>query len=354
MTSIFDWYTKDHKRADLKRILDLGAQQHPLGLGANFLEKDLWVTEILRMLFEEKLLGQEMDVAFKGGTALSKCWCTIERFSEDIDLSIHWSDLAQSTDEAEDWAQTTSNPSQIRRFRKKQSERLTEWSAALTERLNARLTKFGIEGLTAKLDPSSSGERIEIHYPAVVDTSSAYQLDHVLLEIGGRNRGRPANPHPVSTYLAEIPDLQALALPSATVNVYDQAYILWEKLTALHQFSTQDKDPTSAIRLARHWYDADRILNAGFPDPLDTVDAMKAVIEMKSARWAQPGVDYTAIARGNLVLVPDGDRYQAIEQDHQTAIDGGLFFGQPDSFDVIVQRLSDVQARINEAFSADA
>ena len=121
------------------------------------------------------------------------------------------------------------------------------------------------------------------------------------------------------------------------------------KLTALHQFSTQDRDPTSAARLARHWYDADRILNSGFPEPLDAQEAMTDVIEMKSARWAQPGVDYLGIAQGGLVLVPDGDRYTAIEKDHQAAVDGGMFFNPPDAFDAITKRLSDAQEHINRA-----
>ena len=228
MSSIFNGYTNPTKKSELKELLTYGAQQHPLGLGASFLEKDLWVTEILRLLYDECLLDEGLDVAFKGGTALSKCWRTIERFSEDIDLSVHWSDLAGSTDEASDWAQTTTNPSQIKKFRKQQAKRLTEWSMNLTESLNHRFREYGIEGLSAELDPESSGERIEINYPAVLETGSAYQLDHVLLEFGGRNRGRPSNPHTVSAYLSEIPDLDTFVFPAATVNAYDQAYILWE------------------------------------------------------------------------------------------------------------------------------
>lgn len=86
--NIFDYYRSASQRRELQEILSYAAQQHPSGLGASFLEKDLWVTEILRLLFNEGLLG-DLSVAFKGGTALSKCWNVIERFSEDIDLSVH-------------------------------------------------------------------------------------------------------------------------------------------------------------------------------------------------------------------------------------------------------------------------
>lgn len=106
--SIFDYYQSAPQRRELEEILSYAAQQHPSGLGASFLEKDLWVTEILRLLFNESLLGN-YSVAFKGGTALSKCWNLIERFSEDIDLSIHWADLAGCTAEEEQkiWEQST-------------------------------------------------------------------------------------------------------------------------------------------------------------------------------------------------------------------------------------------------------
>lgn len=50
-----------------------------------YVEKDYWVTFALRTIFHNKV-GE--DVIFKGGTALSKCYDLIDRFSEDIDLVV--------------------------------------------------------------------------------------------------------------------------------------------------------------------------------------------------------------------------------------------------------------------------
>ena len=117
MTDIFDFYRDPTKHDDLKAILDLGAQKHPAGLAQNFLEKDIWVAEILRLLYDENLLGAHLT-AFKGGIALSKCWKAIERFSEDIDLSIHWSDLAGEPGEVAAWEQSIqSNSQNLGRFK---------------------------------------------------------------------------------------------------------------------------------------------------------------------------------------------------------------------------------------------
>lgn len=83
--NLFELYADKSKHSELAALFNFASTQHQFGLAANFLEKDLWVTEVLRLLYDEELLGV-MSVAFKGGTALSKCWQVIQRFSEDIDL----------------------------------------------------------------------------------------------------------------------------------------------------------------------------------------------------------------------------------------------------------------------------
>lgn len=345
--SILDFYTSPEKREELKALLILAGQKHPDGLAPNFLEKDIWVTEILRLLYDEKLLG-DMSVAFKGGTALSKCWKVIERFSEDIDLSIHWADLAEADDEAEAWEKSVQSGSQQQKFRKKQQARLMEWSASLVRKLNERFAQYGINELKAELDEESKGEKVNVHFPRVTANDSDYQLDHVLLEFGGRNRGRPTKFHEVSCYLSEVEELSAINCPEANVQAYDADYILWEKLTALHQFSTQEREP-SFNRLARHWYDVDCLLQTQFADPLASEQAMHDVVEMKSYRWAEKGVDYNLASSGGIKLIPDADRLEGISKDHQDAVDGGMFFNVPDEFEVIIERIRKTQDEINSS-----
>jgi hypothetical protein len=54
----------------------------PRGLREAIIEKDYYVTEVLRIV--ERDAGAR--VIFKGGTSLSKGWNLIQRFSEDIDI----------------------------------------------------------------------------------------------------------------------------------------------------------------------------------------------------------------------------------------------------------------------------
>ena len=54
------------------------------GRPAHLLEKDVWVVQLLQVLFGT---DYGSDLTFKGGTSLSKAYNAIRRFSEDIDIT---------------------------------------------------------------------------------------------------------------------------------------------------------------------------------------------------------------------------------------------------------------------------
>jgi hypothetical protein len=66
------------------RAFEQAAAQTGWRLGS--VEKDFWVCFVLRELFALPQHGEHLT--FKGGTSLSKAWGLIDRFSEDIDLTI--------------------------------------------------------------------------------------------------------------------------------------------------------------------------------------------------------------------------------------------------------------------------
>lgn len=344
--SILDLYKDSANFEPLNQLINQGAQELPGGISPDYLEKDIWVTELLRLLFDENLL-QLNNVAFKGGTALSKCWDTIHRFSEDIDLSIHWADLANAPDEQNEWTKTTLNRSQKDKFRKEQSARLLDWATAFTERLNRHLTGYGIKGFFATLDPRSNGEKIEVHYPSVMSESKMYGLDHVLLEFGGRNRGKPTSPVEVTSNLSEAPSFSTFDLPIANVAAYAPDYILWEKLTALHQFCTQTRS-LHAHRLSRHWYDVYQILTKSLSSPFTSETAMNDVIEMKANRWPEKGVDFEVAGKGHLNLVPtQTDRVDELHKDFRESVKSGMYLHDPGDFRGILKYLKTIEDKIN-------
>ena len=97
------------------------AQQ--MNIPSEFVEKDYWVTYALFTIFNNEI-GK--DTVFKGGTALSKCYHLIERFSEDIDLVV------------------------LRR-EGESNNRLTTKIKTISDVVKAVLPEVNIEGLTQKM-----------------------------------------------------------------------------------------------------------------------------------------------------------------------------------------------------------
>jgi Nucleotidyl transferase AbiEii toxin, Type IV TA system/N-terminal domain of anti-restriction factor ArdC len=56
-----------------------------LGRRPEHLEKDVWICWVLQGLFT---MPGRLPMAFKGGTSLSKAYAAIQRFSEDVDVTV--------------------------------------------------------------------------------------------------------------------------------------------------------------------------------------------------------------------------------------------------------------------------
>lgn len=68
-------------------ILDGAATK--LNIQSRIIEKDIWIYWVL-----QKLFIFPMRMVFKGGTSLSKVYNLIDRFSEDIDITIDYRELS--------------------------------------------------------------------------------------------------------------------------------------------------------------------------------------------------------------------------------------------------------------------
>ena len=113
---------KLHQNIQLFRdAVRITAQQ--MNIPSEFVEKDYWVTYALFNIFNNEI-GK--DTVFKGGTALSKCYHLIERFSEDIDLVV------------------------LRR-EGESNNKLTTKIKTISDVVNAVLPEVNIEGLTQKM-----------------------------------------------------------------------------------------------------------------------------------------------------------------------------------------------------------
>ncbi len=71
-----------HEHPQFRELIGITADD--LKMVPELVEKDYWVTRVLRAIAAEG--GLNKQVIFKGGTSLSKGWKLIDRFSEDVDL----------------------------------------------------------------------------------------------------------------------------------------------------------------------------------------------------------------------------------------------------------------------------
>jgi predicted nucleotidyltransferase component of viral defense system len=203
-----------------------------IGIPADYIEKDFWVTEVLRGVVSAAN-ENGLEILFKGGTSLSKAFSLIHRFSEDVDM------LAILPDALGD------NPK----------------TKLLKELVQGAATSTGLSPITV---PGATGSGVKrgarFHYN---DQELGVGLSQgVFLEIGSRGGAMPANLMTVGSLLAlHEPDTMnefAEAQP-VVVRVLSPCRTLVEKLVLLH--TAHNSDDSEVARLgARHYYDVHQLL----------------------------------------------------------------------------------------------
>jgi hypothetical protein len=313
----------------------LGVAASGSGLSPHLLEKDIWVVWTLNALFSSP---EREHLVFKGGTSLSKAYGVIDRFSEDIDVTVDIRHLIHDLagDGEQPIAATTS---QQRRWRKAIDEALSHWVADVIVphiEHQAQSTKLAVR-------IERSGDKVWIRHDPV-STGWGYMSPDVLIEFGGRSTGLPAEIMPITCYAAgELPDL---TFPTAEPRVMRIERTFWEKATAVHVFCKADT--LTAERLARHWYDLMRLDDTGYAAAaLADRGLARQVAAHKSAFFAAKGVDYAAAVAGSLQLVPSGALTDLLRADYEAMLTNGLLNDQAPSFEQLMTRSQALQDRAN-------
>lgn len=202
------------------------------GIPPAHLEKDFWVTEVLRGASNaSETTG--CSIIFKGGTSLSKAHRIIRRFSEDVDLVVVLSEGGRGA---------------------KDSTLKTFVAAAEST-----------TGVEATVDPSSATTGVKRTATFAYPTTHRSALKPgVLMELGTRGGALPNRRLPIQSLIAE--HAQTVDLPvdfeeAATVNllVLEPVRTLVEKLVLLHHAAIAG-DAQRRETTVRHYYDVDRLL----------------------------------------------------------------------------------------------
>ena len=315
------------------------------------IEKDFWVCWTLKHVFD--LGPTPAKLIFKGGTSLSKVYGVIERFSEDIDLSLSREDLGFTGER---------DPYQAASGKKQQAlieALVTRCEEAIAEELLPRLR----ERFAAVLGDEGSGEHpwnlsldegdaqtVNFSYPPGLRSGGtlppSYVRPIVRLELGARSDHWPAEEHVIRSYAAEVFPA-SFEEPTCRVRTLSAERTFWEKVTILHAESHRPKDKPSGERLSRHYYDVAKLYQNDIGQrALARTDLLEAVVKHKRLFFRSGWANYDTAVLGSFRLVPPEERRASLETDYRVMRET-MIFGESYSFDELLAVLAEVEARLN-------
>lgn len=312
-----------------------------LGRTAGVLEKDVWVCWVLQQLFQ---MPGRLPMAFKGGTSLSKVFNAISRFSEDIDVTLDYRGFDAGVDPFS--AEITKN--QIRKLGEKLRGFVRDHAHGVIFPYLVQQLRSETEHEQARIEVSENGEEVRVYYPSIVGAGPGYLRDSVLIEFGGRNITEPNETHQVKPYIAE--HLTALDLPVAAVTVLSPSRTFWEKATLIHVECHRPELKASAERQSRHWCDLALLADHDIGRVALADRALLAdVVKHKKVFFSVGHANYDACLDGRLRLVPNDALLGAVAADLRAMSEGGMFYGDHPSFEIIIERLRALEQEINAA-----
>jgi hypothetical protein len=312
------------------------------------IEKDFWVCWTLKHVFA--LGPPPAHLVFKGGTSLSKVYGIIERFSEDIDLSLSREDLGFGGDR---------NPYNAP-SKKKQDALIEQLVTRCTEAIASELVPRIWERFTAVLGPEEGywslsidprdAQTVNFSYPVGVllgrDVPIRYLRPVVRLEMGARSDHWPAEDRMVRPYAAEVMPEQ-FAKAECLVRSLGAERTFWEKATILHAEYHRDEKSVSKEKMTRHYYDLVKL----FASPagkrsLEQLPLLEAVVSHKRLFFRSGWANYDTAKPGTFRLVPPDFRLAELKADYAEMREI-MIFGDSPEFEELLGSLAAIEAEIN-------
>ena len=322
---------------DRRDILETVAARS--GRSAGILEKDIWICWVLQTLFS---IPHSHPMAFKGGTSLSKVYGIIDRFSEDIDITLDYRAFGDAFDPFAPGVSRT----QIERF----SDRLRSRVAAYSRDVVAPALEAAAEGLATSgrhgVQISDDGESVWFAYPSTVENTVGYLKSEVLLEFGGRNVIDPNERHEVAPDIAALTN--DLEYPAPTVTVLSPARTFWEKATLIHVECHRRRLSHGPERLSRHWFDLVYLARHDVGrEALSNRALLEDVVRHKTVFFNASYANYDHCLDGRLRLVPDADQLARLKSDYDAMRTAGIVRDDAPEFDALIESIRDVEIEVN-------
>ncbi len=315
------------------------------GLSPVIVEKDFWVCWLLSVLFESSFRDA---VVFKGGTSLSKVFGVINRFSEDIDLSLAPAFLG--LDEPD--ATAALSKGQASKWMERAEAKCTAvvhdtLAPEIAAVLDGQLGEGESPWLTFDVDAHSHSPVLLFHYPTTQPPALDYLKRSVKLEFGSLTEQRPTGSHAVRPWIADV-----LPGPFADwqcdVVALDLHRSFWEKATILHAEHHRPSEKVTPDRFVRHYADTAALsLHADASGAIAQSDLCERVVRWKSRFFGSAWARYDLALPPTFRLVPPPGREAALRRDYQAMRD--MYLSEPEPFERILATLGDVEDRINQS-----
>jgi hypothetical protein len=301
-----------------------------MNLPPQAIEKDAWVTLILRMIFNSELASHFI---FKGGTSLSKAFNLIKRFSEDIDLSIDRSYLGFDSELTK---------GEIRKLRKACHTFVSE---KLTSILTSELNSYGIDKRLYNIlvenekisdqDP----ETIQVNYQSVFEEVS-YLPKRVLIEVSARSLREPFQDVKINSLIdQQYPEMDFVE-PLFEVQATNPQKTFLEKLILLHEEFEKPANKIRYLRMSRHFYDIGQILDSEYgKDALQDKELFKNIIEHRKVLTPVKTTDYEMLSLKTLNITPPEGQMKNFKSDYRD-MQGSMIHGSSENFDVLLEKIN--------------
>jgi hypothetical protein len=316
------------------------------GIEAVIIEKDFWVCWTLKELFQLPAMGEHL--IFKGGTSLSKVFKVIERFSEDIDVSIDRSFLGfGGANEPESGASNKEKQRRIEALKTACQQKITkELLPALDAAIKTKVRRDEKWSLRSD-DEDPDQQTLVFDYPtSFPPDATGYIRRMVKIEMGARADHWPSETKSITPYVAEqFP--QGFKAASCALKVLSAERTFWEKATILHAEFHRPADKPMPERFSRHYCDFHELIRKGVAKTATTKpDLLARVAQHKGVFFKTSWARYGEATRGSLHIAPPEHRVKALRDDYAKMQQ--MFFGEPPEFDQMIALLNQWEREFNQ------
>ncbi|MBN8606450.1 MAG: nucleotidyl transferase AbiEii/AbiGii toxin family protein [Caulobacterales bacterium] len=322
------------------------AAANRLGAPVGNIEKDFWVCWTLNALYHERPASGPR-LLFKGGTSLSKAWGLIQRFSEDIDITVFRDDLneAASVEELE----ALSNAKRRAKIGAIRDTCRAYIAGPLRDLLAAQLADdVGGAGQVEIDDADPDGQTLLVRYPEVEPRDGAYVRPVVRIEAGAKSALDPNRPVAILPYVSE--EAGGLDLAVADVTTIEATRTFWDKVVIAHGlrrwYERRGVLRQEGERVSRHYYDL-HCLRGSDAGKTALSDRALGADCVRHARmfFDRPDYDLASAVPGAFAIAPAGGMVDALRRDYANTT--AMIFGTAPAFEDIMASAIEIERIVN-------